>query len=149
MRVRCSQVALMLYTSSSALYVLPLISVPTCHQGLQVQDYFGNFCKRVPTDIDLPAVSKSNWFKIVISYIMFFISPFYILKMILVVQIDSDKTVMVTFKHDDKFQENAECGFQVMNNYFFCFSAFSFRKFFHDNLLMLFKPTYCCSAVCG
>jgi hypothetical protein len=27
------------------------------HQGLQVQDYFGNFCKRVPTDIDLPAVS--------------------------------------------------------------------------------------------
>ncbi|CAN6362943.1 unnamed protein product [Urochloa humidicola] len=52
-----------------------------CSQGLQVQDYFGNFCKRVPTDIDLPAV-------------------------------DSDKTVMVTFKHDDKLQENEECGFQ-------------------------------------
>ncbi|XP_014661179.1 LOW QUALITY PROTEIN: protein transport protein Sec24-like At4g32640 [Setaria italica] len=52
-----------------------------CSQGLQVQDYFGNFCKRVPTDIDLPAI-------------------------------DSDKTVMVTFKHDDKLQENAECGFQ-------------------------------------
>ncbi|WVZ51990.1 hypothetical protein U9M48_003086 [Paspalum notatum var. saurae] len=50
-------------------------------RGLQVQDYFGNFCKRVPTDIDLPAI-------------------------------DSDKTVMVTFKHDDKLQENAECGFQ-------------------------------------
>lgn len=28
-------------------------------------------------------------------------------------QIDSDKTIMVTFKHDDKFQEGAECGFQV------------------------------------
>nr|CAB3489788.1 unnamed protein product [Digitaria exilis] len=52
-----------------------------CSQGLQVQDYFGNFCKRVPTDIDLPAI-------------------------------DSDKTVMVTFKHDDKLQENTECGFQ-------------------------------------
>lgn len=64
MRVRCSQVGLMLGTFSSVLYALPLISVPTCHQGLQVQDYFGNFCKRVPTDIDLPAVSKSNWFKI-------------------------------------------------------------------------------------
>ncbi|ONM19368.1 Protein transport protein Sec24-like CEF [Zea mays] len=52
-----------------------------CSQGLQVQDYYGNFCKRVPTDIDLPAI-------------------------------DSDKTVMVTFKHDDKLPENVECGFQ-------------------------------------
>ncbi|KAJ3671893.1 hypothetical protein LUZ60_007972 [Juncus effusus] len=52
-----------------------------CSTGLQVQDYSGNFCKRVPTDIDLPAI-------------------------------DSDKTIMVTFKHDDKFQENSECGFQ-------------------------------------
>ncbi|OQU83439.1 hypothetical protein SORBI_3005G114800 [Sorghum bicolor] len=52
-----------------------------CSQGLQVQEYFGNFCKRVPTDIDLPAI-------------------------------DSDKTVMVTFKHDDKLPENVECGFQ-------------------------------------
>lgn len=30
------------------------------------------------------------------------------------VQIDSDKTVMVTFKHDDKLPENVECGFQVI-----------------------------------
>jgi len=52
-----------------------------CSQGLQVQDYFGNFCKRVPTDIDLPAI-------------------------------DSDKAIMVTFKHDDKLQENSECAFQ-------------------------------------
>lgn len=29
-------------------------------------------------------------------------------------QIDSDKTIMVTFKHDDKLQENSECAFQVM-----------------------------------
>uniref|UniRef100_A0A0D3HTY4 Zinc finger Sec23/Sec24-type domain-containing protein n=1 Tax=Oryza barthii TaxID=65489 RepID=A0A0D3HTY4_9ORYZ len=52
-----------------------------CSQGLQVQDYSGNFCRRVPTDIDLPAI-------------------------------DSDKTIMVTFKHDDKLQENSECAFQ-------------------------------------
>ena len=34
--------------------------------------------------------------------------------MLLLLQIDSDKTIMVTFKHDDKFQENSECAFQVM-----------------------------------
>ncbi|KAJ9547905.1 hypothetical protein OSB04_020448 [Centaurea solstitialis] len=27
-----------------------------CSQGLQVQDYSGNFCKRIPTDVDLPAI---------------------------------------------------------------------------------------------
>ncbi|XP_058078018.1 protein transport protein SEC24 C-like isoform X2 [Magnolia sinica] len=52
-----------------------------CSQGLQVQEYSGNFCKRIPTDVDLPGI-------------------------------DSDKTIMVTFKHDDKFQEGSECSFQ-------------------------------------
>ncbi|XP_020247316.1 protein transport protein Sec24-like At4g32640 [Asparagus officinalis] len=52
-----------------------------CSQGLQVQEYSGNFCKRIPTDIDLPAI-------------------------------DCDKAIMVTFKHDDKFQEDSECSFQ-------------------------------------
>ncbi|GLJ22020.1 hypothetical protein SUGI_0412500 [Cryptomeria japonica] len=52
-----------------------------CSQGLQVQDYFGNFCKRIPTDVDLAGI-------------------------------DCDKTIMVTFKHDDKFQEGSECCFQ-------------------------------------
>uniref|UniRef100_A0ACD5YJU3 Uncharacterized protein n=1 Tax=Avena sativa TaxID=4498 RepID=A0ACD5YJU3_AVESA len=33
-------------------------------------------------------------------------------KFILLLQIDSDKTIVVTFKHDDKFQENSECAFQ-------------------------------------
>ncbi|XVF39318.1 hypothetical protein PTKIN_Ptkin01aG0025000 [Pterospermum kingtungense] len=27
-----------------------------CSQGIQVQDYSGNFCKRIPTDIDLPGI---------------------------------------------------------------------------------------------
>ncbi|CAM6106579.1 unnamed protein product [Calypogeia fissa] len=52
-----------------------------CSEGLQVQEYYGNFCKRIPTDVDLPAI-------------------------------DCDKTIMVTFKHDDKFQDGAECCFQ-------------------------------------
>lgn len=52
-----------------------------CSQGLQVQEYFGSFCKRIPTDVDLPAI-------------------------------DSDKTIMVTFKHDDKLVEGTECAFQ-------------------------------------
>ncbi|KAF5204290.1 transport protein Sec24-like [Thalictrum thalictroides] len=52
-----------------------------CSQGLQVQEYSGSFCKRIPTDVDLPAI-------------------------------DSDKTIMVTFKHDDKLVEGTECAFQ-------------------------------------
>ncbi|KAL6545603.1 Protein transport protein Sec24B [Orobanche gracilis] len=27
-----------------------------CSQGIQVQDYSGNFCRRIPTDVDLPAI---------------------------------------------------------------------------------------------
>ncbi|MCE3050848.1 hypothetical protein HAX54_048287, partial [Datura stramonium] len=27
-----------------------------CSQGLQVQEYSGNYCKRIPTDVDLPAI---------------------------------------------------------------------------------------------
>lgn len=30
-----------------------------------------------------------------------------------ILQVDCDKTIMVTFKHDDKFQEGTECAFQV------------------------------------
>ncbi|OVA09660.1 zinc finger protein [Macleaya cordata] len=52
-----------------------------CSQGIQVQEYSGSFCKRIPTDVDLPAI-------------------------------DCDKTIMVTFKHDDKFLEGSECAFQ-------------------------------------
>ncbi|XVE55330.1 hypothetical protein DITRI_Ditri03aG0150000 [Diplodiscus trichospermus] len=27
-----------------------------CSQGIQVQDYSGNFCRRIPTDVDLPGI---------------------------------------------------------------------------------------------
>ncbi|KAL9356255.1 hypothetical protein Peur_049508 [Populus x canadensis] len=27
-----------------------------CSQGIQIQEYHGNFCKRIPTDIDLPVI---------------------------------------------------------------------------------------------
>ncbi|KAM3373711.1 hypothetical protein P3S68_012425 [Capsicum galapagoense] len=27
-----------------------------CSQGIQVQEYAGNYCKRIPTDVDLPAI---------------------------------------------------------------------------------------------
>lgn len=37
---------------------------------------------------------------------------FYMLIPVLV-QIDCDKTVMVTLKHDDKLQDGSECAFQV------------------------------------
>ncbi|XP_021281643.1 protein transport protein Sec24-like At4g32640 [Herrania umbratica] len=52
-----------------------------CSQGIEVKEYHGNFCKRVPTDVDLPGI-------------------------------DSDKTIMVTLKHDDKLQDGSECAFQ-------------------------------------
>lgn len=38
-----------------------------------------------------------------------------------ILQIDSDKTIMVTFKHDDKLQEGFECAFQVVINAFIFF----------------------------
>ncbi|CAK9882645.1 unnamed protein product [Sphagnum jensenii] len=52
-----------------------------CSKGLQLQEYYGNFWKRNPTEVELPAI-------------------------------DCDKTIMVTFKHDDKFQDGSECSFQ-------------------------------------
>ncbi|XWS64658.1 hypothetical protein CRYUN_Cryun05aG0021900 [Craigia yunnanensis] len=51
-----------------------------CSQGIEVKEYHGNFCKRIPTDVDLPGI-------------------------------DSDKTIMVTLKHD-KLQDGSECDFQ-------------------------------------
>ncbi|KAI5067109.1 hypothetical protein GOP47_0017637 [Adiantum capillus-veneris] len=52
-----------------------------CSQGLQVQEYVGNFHRGTLTDVDLPAI-------------------------------DCDKSLMVTFKHDEKLQDNSDFCFQ-------------------------------------
>ena len=62
MRVRCSQVLRWKYqgygfhvTLKEVIRSLSLLLF-VYTQGLQVQDYFGNFHKGTPTDLDLPAV---------------------------------------------------------------------------------------------
>lgn len=74
MRVRCSMVSLMLWESYASCFIKQecyhVVICGQCFkktghltevlwQGLEVQDYFGNFCKRIPTDVDLPAVCLS------------------------------------------------------------------------------------------
>ncbi|XP_048440909.1 protein transport protein Sec24-like At4g32640 [Pyrus x bretschneideri] len=39
-----------------------------CSQGLQVQEYHGNFCKRVPTDVDLPSIDCDKTIMVTIKY---------------------------------------------------------------------------------
>ena len=91
-------------------------------QGLQVQDYFGNFHKGTPTDLDLPAVC----FSLLLSAIYFLVYfLLFIFTEIIMFQIDCDKTVMVTFKHDEKLQDASQCCFQVCEeNQYLCL-AFS------------------------
>ncbi|RDX93911.1 Protein transport protein Sec24-like, partial [Mucuna pruriens] len=35
-----------------------------CSQGIQVQEYYGNFCKRIPTDVDLPGIDCDKTFMV-------------------------------------------------------------------------------------
>ena len=62
MRVRCSQVLSSKYQCYGFQVTLKevikslLLLLFVYTQGLQVQDYFGNFHKGTPTDLDLPAV---------------------------------------------------------------------------------------------
>lgn len=59
MRVRCSQVVYLIHSLFlpyyHATYWLYNFHFIIC-QGIQVQEYYGNFCKRIPTDVDLPGV---------------------------------------------------------------------------------------------
>ena len=76
-----------------------------------------------------------------------------------VMQIDSDKTIMVTLKHDDKLQDGSECAFQVPTNFsavcqgvfnlhiapLLC-EAFSILLIWEDN--SSFSVLLCCSFLC-
>ncbi|XVF42124.1 hypothetical protein PTKIN_Ptkin01aG0335000 [Pterospermum kingtungense] len=62
-------------------FTMILDGISQGHKGIEVKEYHGNFCKRIPTDVDLPGI-------------------------------DSDKTITVTLKHDDKLQDGSECAFQ-------------------------------------
>lgn len=39
-----------------------------CSQGIQVQEYYGNFCKRIPTDIDLPGIDCDKTFMVTLKH---------------------------------------------------------------------------------
>ncbi|KAL2324013.1 hypothetical protein Fmac_023071 [Flemingia macrophylla] len=39
-----------------------------CSQGIQVQEYFGNFCKRIPTDVDLPGIDCDKTFMVTLKH---------------------------------------------------------------------------------
>ncbi|CAI9115465.1 OLC1v1016370C3 [Oldenlandia corymbosa var. corymbosa] len=40
-----------------------------CSMGLEVQDYFGNFCKRIPTDVDLPAIDCDKTIMVTLKHV--------------------------------------------------------------------------------
>ncbi|TKY50764.1 transport protein Sec24 [Spatholobus suberectus] len=39
-----------------------------CSQGIQVQEYYGNFCKRIPTDVDLPGIDCDKSFMVTLKH---------------------------------------------------------------------------------
>ncbi|GAB2298232.1 Protein transport protein Sec24C [Dionaea muscipula] len=39
-----------------------------CSQGVQVQEYSGNFCKRIPTDVDLPGIDCDKTFMVTLRH---------------------------------------------------------------------------------
>lgn len=64
----------------------------------------------------LQLFNDSSLFWCLYNFLELFLDPltwlFYMLMPVLV-QIDCDKTIMVTLKHDDKLQDGSECAFQV------------------------------------
>lgn len=83
---------------TSKIYSYSLFLMPWLHLFI----YFSLSSKWDPPPI---YVSDSfGIFRYILALRMFFFS----------VQIDCDKTIMVTFKHADKFQEGSECAFQVL-----------------------------------
>ncbi|XP_054781200.1 protein transport protein SEC24 C-like isoform X1 [Prosopis cineraria] len=39
-----------------------------CSQGIQVQEYYGNFCKRIPTDVDLAGIDCDKTFMVTLKH---------------------------------------------------------------------------------
>lgn len=60
-------------------------------------------------------------------------------------QIDCDKTIMVTLKHDEKLQDGAECSFQAMTISFWLFKFHNifFTKKFHTIFSILLSSPFC------
>ncbi|KAI8528602.1 hypothetical protein RHMOL_Rhmol12G0160500 [Rhododendron molle] len=89
-----------------------------CSQGIQVQEYSGNFCKRIPTDVDLPTVAPYKADAVYKSVPPTKANECYMFVKCMLgrflegSKIDCDKTIMVTLKHDDKLQDGSECAFQ-------------------------------------
>lgn len=85
----------------------------------------------------------------------FFLVHFRYMKVCVVLQIDSDKTIMVTFKHDDKLQEGFECAFQVLsktdwhfffskdNMYIFFFLKVKIYPYYHIICFTFMCPFFC------
>ncbi|KAI5426140.1 hypothetical protein KIW84_031821 [Lathyrus oleraceus] len=39
-----------------------------CSQGIQVQEYYGDFCRRIPTDVDLPGIDCDKTFMVTLKH---------------------------------------------------------------------------------
>lgn len=60
-----------------------------------------------------------------------------------ILQIDCDKSILVTLKHDDKLQDGSECAFQVLVKRFILSQVFKILLC----LILLMKPLFCADMI--